>query len=259
MAWTFARSHVRIAVSAVALLLAPFIGTADAQVSVPGNYATIQAAINAVLSGGLPDGTTIDVQPGTYFEVLSVANTGRSMTVRGVGGPGATVVDAGGRNAPVLNVLRATGQVVFRGLTFRNAATAIEGGGFLIRESSPSLVDASSNRIRHTVVAGGRFLPRTRRLRAASSATTPPATSAAVSTSFRARAPCSPTRIFSATFPGQAAPVSGITALEAGFFPMIHRRRSAARASTPMVRNSPPEGSFIKVCLVRRTVVLCSS
>ena len=142
MAWTFPYSHVRITVSAVALLLAPFIGTADAQVSVPGNYATIQSAINAVLSGALPDGTRIDVQPGTYFEVLSVANTSRSMTVRGVGGPGATIVDAGGRMFPVLNVLRATGQVVFTGLTFRNAATSVEGGGFLIREASPSLVDA---------------------------------------------------------------------------------------------------------------------
>ena len=141
MAWTFPYSHVRIAVSAVALLLVPFIGTADAQVSVPGNYATIQSAINAVLSGALPDGTTIDVQPGTYFEVLSVANTSRSVTVRGVGGPGATIVDAGGRSVPVLNVLRASGQVVFTGLTFRNAATSVEGGGFLIREASPSLVD----------------------------------------------------------------------------------------------------------------------
>ena len=141
MAWTFSRSLVRITVSAVALALAPFIGTADAQVNVPGNYATIQSAINAVLSGGLPDGTTIDVQPGTHFEGLSVANTSRSVTVRGVGGPGATIVDAGGRNVPVLNVLRATGQVVFTGLTFRNAATSVEGGGFLIREASPSLVD----------------------------------------------------------------------------------------------------------------------
>ena len=142
MAWTLPHSHVRIAVSAVALVLVPFIGTADAQVNVPGNYATIQSALNAVMSGGLPDGTTIDVQPGTYFEVLSVANTSRSVTVRGVGGPGATIVDAGGRSVPVLNVLRASGQVVFRGLTFRNAATSIEGGGFLIRESSPSLVDS---------------------------------------------------------------------------------------------------------------------
>ncbi len=109
MAWSFAPSPIRIAVATIGLLGATLVGTAGAQVSVPGNYGTIQAAINAVTSGSLPDGTTIDVQPGTYFEALSVANTGRSMTVRGVGGPGATVVDAGGRNAPALYVLRATG------------------------------------------------------------------------------------------------------------------------------------------------------
>ncbi len=141
MAWSLSHLHIRITVSALALVLAPFIGTADAQVNVPGNYATIQSAINAVLSGALPDGTRIDVQPGTYFEVLSVANTSRSIVVSGVGGPAATIVDAGGRNAPVLNVLRATGAIVFTGLTFRKAATSVEGGGFLIREASPSLVD----------------------------------------------------------------------------------------------------------------------
>jgi predicted outer membrane repeat protein len=141
MPMSFARLRVPIVVSAVLGLLGLFVGTADAQVSVPGNYGSIQAAINAVMDGSLPDGTRIDVQPGTYFEVLLVANTSRSMTVRGVGGPSATVVDAGGRNAPALNVIGATGQVAFRGLTFRNAATSIDGGGFLIRESSPSLVD----------------------------------------------------------------------------------------------------------------------
>jgi FG-GAP-like repeat len=141
MAWSFVRLGIRIAFSVVGLLGVTCVGTADAQVSVPGNYATIQAAINAVMSGALPDGTTINVQPGTYFESLSVVNTGRSMTVRGVSGAGATVVDAGGRNAPALHVLRASGQVAFSGLTFRNAASSIEGGGFLVRESSPSLVD----------------------------------------------------------------------------------------------------------------------
>jgi pectin methylesterase-like acyl-CoA thioesterase len=46
--------------------------------TVPGDFTTIQAAINAVLVGSLPDGTVIDVQPGTYREALVIQNTTRS-------------------------------------------------------------------------------------------------------------------------------------------------------------------------------------
>jgi hypothetical protein len=136
-----ARACLRTIVVAIALLGGQFVGTAAAQVSVPGHYGTIQAAINAVVSGSLPDGTTINVQPGTYSEALHVASTTRSFTVLGVGGAASTVIDAGGRNAPALTVVRASGKMIFKGLAFRRGASAAEGGGFLIREASPSLVD----------------------------------------------------------------------------------------------------------------------
>ncbi len=127
----------------VGLLLlfgAPFVAVAEA-VTVPGDYPTIQAAINAVLAGSLPDGTTIDVQPGTYAETLSVKNTNRSLIVRGVGGAAGTIIDAAGRGVAALQIIQATGVVAFKGLTFRNGTSSIEGGGFLIRQSSPALVD----------------------------------------------------------------------------------------------------------------------
>jgi hypothetical protein len=126
----------------IGLVAAPLAGTASADVTVPGNYPSIQAAINAVLNGSLPNGTTINVQPGTYFEALSIVDTNRSVTVRGVGNSGATIIDAAGRNTAALTVWRATGQVVLRGLTFRHGSRpSVEGGGFLIREASPALTD----------------------------------------------------------------------------------------------------------------------
>ena len=125
----------------VLLVSPPFSGTAAAQVSVPGQYPTIQSAINAVVSGALPNGTTISVQAGTYLEALRIQNTDRSFTVRGVAGPGATVVDAQGRGTSALFVYRTTGQIVIEGLTFRNGSQGLEGGGFMIREASPSLVN----------------------------------------------------------------------------------------------------------------------
>jgi pectin methylesterase-like acyl-CoA thioesterase len=79
-------------------LLVSSVRDSSAQVSVPWTFPTIQSAINAVLSGGVADGTTIEVQPGTYFEALSIANTSRSVTVRAAGG--GVIVDASGKARP---------------------------------------------------------------------------------------------------------------------------------------------------------------
>jgi len=49
--------------TAVALLALPLDAEA---VTVPGDYPTIQAAINAVVSGALPNGKVIDLAPGSY-------------------------------------------------------------------------------------------------------------------------------------------------------------------------------------------------
>ena len=150
----------RLALLVAGLLGSPLVRAADAAtVSVPGNYPTVQAAINAVVNGSLPDGTSIDVQAGVYPEALVVANTGRSFTVRGVGGAASTVVDAAGRNAAALTVYRATGQIVFRGLTFRNGTPPIAaGGGFVIQESSPAFVDCVFESNRASSGGGGTLI-----------------------------------------------------------------------------------------------------
>jgi hypothetical protein len=136
--------HARSAVLLTSLLIGPSVVTAQAQVvSVPGDYPSIQAAINAVTSGARPSGTTINVQAGTYPEALVIANTPRSMTVRGVGGAANTVVDAIGKGAAAINVFRATGTVVIDGLTFRRGAPGTAaGGGFVVQESSPAFTDS---------------------------------------------------------------------------------------------------------------------
>ena len=110
------------------MVAAPRVSAA-ATVTVPGNYATIQQAMNSV-----PDGSTINVAAGTYAENLFLLNTTRSFTVRGVAG--STIVDAHGAGAGV-QVIGATGHIVFVGLTFRNG-TRDSGGGFLIQNSSPA-------------------------------------------------------------------------------------------------------------------------
>jgi parallel beta helix pectate lyase-like protein/VCBS repeat protein len=133
---------IRLAAVMVGILFGPFAGV-SAAATVPGDYPTIQAAINAVIAGSLPDGTTINVQPGVYPEALIVSPSAKSFTVRGIAGAGATFVDAAGKQAPALTVHLATGQVVFRGLTFRHGApTVAAGGGFVITQASPTFVDS---------------------------------------------------------------------------------------------------------------------
>ena len=137
------RRLLRITCVIAGLLAGPFIATAGAAVvNVPGTYPTIQSAINAVISGG-PDGTTINVQAGTYPETLSVSNTSRSLTVNAVGG--AVIVDANGKGLAAVTVTNATGSVVFLGLTFRNGfpGASGQGGGFLINASSPNFVNCT--------------------------------------------------------------------------------------------------------------------
>jgi hypothetical protein len=130
------RRRVATGVLFAALFAGPAVMDAAAQVSVPGNYSTIQAAIDAS-----PSGTTISVQPGTYREALGIIGTAKSLTIRGVGGPAVTIVDASGKGAAGINIFRATGTIVIEGLTFRNASVNTSGGGFVVNGSSPAFVN----------------------------------------------------------------------------------------------------------------------
>jgi hypothetical protein len=135
---------IRVAIVMAGLLTGPLVqASLAATVTVPGNYPTIQAAINAVLSGAVPDHSTINVQPGTYNEALVVGGvSNKSFTVRGTGGSGSTIVDAAGKGAAVLEMFLPGGQQTFRGLTFRHGAPPNNaGGGFVLTQSSPAFVD----------------------------------------------------------------------------------------------------------------------
>lgn len=80
-------------------------------VHVPGDFETIQAAIDAV--GG---GSTIRVGPGTYHEAISFV--GKSITVISSGGPAVTTIDASGKNASVVRFSNGEGSsAVLEGFT----------------------------------------------------------------------------------------------------------------------------------------------
>ena len=129
---------VCIALVLAGLQLGPLAVEAAAATVPSAQHPTIQAAIND--TGGVPNGSTIDVHPGVYFEALYIGE-GRSITIRGVAGPGSTIVDAGGKGATAIYVVRA-GTLVVRGITFRHGAPPVSsGGGLVVIESSPSFVD----------------------------------------------------------------------------------------------------------------------
>jgi len=149
------KTRIRGAILGVAMLGGPLAHAAIAQiVTVPDNYQTIQAAINAVGSGA-----TINVRPGTYFEALNVTTTAKSFTLRGISGAGETFVDAAGKGKPALTMYQVSGNVVIQGLTFRNGAPATNaGGGFVITQSSPSFFDTVFEKNTASAGAGGAIL-----------------------------------------------------------------------------------------------------
>ena len=129
MTLVYGRALTRLTILVAFIVAGPLVSAAST-VTVPGTYGTIQQAMDNV-----PDGGTVDVAAGTYHEALVLNNTVRSFTVRGVAG--STFVDAAGKNAAALQVIGATGHIVFQGLTFRNG-TRTAGGGFIIQNSSPA-------------------------------------------------------------------------------------------------------------------------
>src|SRR5712692_6355903 len=133
-----------------------WVGTATEAATVPGDFSTIQAAINAVVNGALPDGTIIDIQPGTYAEALLIGATSRSMTLRAAGGAGTAVVDATGKGTSVLQVINATGNIRIDGLKLRNGkGDASHGGGFTCQSASPTVVNCTVENNSSTSNGGG--------------------------------------------------------------------------------------------------------
>ena len=98
---------------------------------VPLDYPTIQAAVDAAV-----DGDIIEVEPGTYFEAVSIEN--KSLDIVGVGGADITTIDATGIDAPAVTAEAAVAAVVsLEGLLITggggrpDGATRTVGGGVL--------------------------------------------------------------------------------------------------------------------------------
>jgi len=93
-------------------------------------YASISAAIAAA-----PEGATIEVSAGTYGPIdLS----GRSLTVRSLGGAATAILDGGTSARPVTMTSPAAGATVVQGFTIRNGR-ADKGGGVYVANATMSL------------------------------------------------------------------------------------------------------------------------
>lgn len=92
-----------------------------ATVSVPGDYATIQAGIDAAVDGDL-----VLVSPGTYAENIDFQ--GKAITVKSSQGSGVTTIDGGGKSNGSIGVTFHRGEgrgSVIEGFTITNSETAI--------------------------------------------------------------------------------------------------------------------------------------
>lgn len=105
-----------------------------AVIQVPGDFSTIQAALNAATSGD-----EIEVAPGTYTEVI--AFQGKAVTLRSSGGPAVTTIDGTGLNGSVVHATNGEGpDTVLQGFTITGGSATL-GGGMRNEGSSPTIID----------------------------------------------------------------------------------------------------------------------
>ena len=123
-----------MAVALVAPAAVPRGAAAASTFDVPGQFATIQAAINAAAPGDI-----VLVAPGTYFE--SINFSGKAITVTSSGGPASTIIDAGGAGRVATFSGGEGRSSVLRGFTLQNgrAGSPESGGGIEISGSSPTI------------------------------------------------------------------------------------------------------------------------
>ena len=114
------------------ILLAPSIMQAQQTINVPGNYSTIQGAINAANNGD-----TVLVAPGTYVEKINFNS--KAITVTSSGGPSVTIIDGGANGSVVTFSGGETLDTKLSGFTIRNGFYNGPGGGIYIFGASPSI------------------------------------------------------------------------------------------------------------------------
>jgi len=124
----------RIFVAFIFLLIGGRIATA-ATLEVPGDYPTIQDAINAAVSG-VDD---IRVAPGTYHENIDFLGKQIDLHSTDVNKPEDTIID-GGRNGSVITFDNCGPGAKLRGFTIRNGQSDY-GGGIECFDSSPTIAN----------------------------------------------------------------------------------------------------------------------
>jgi parallel beta-helix repeat protein len=104
-----------------------------ATIYVPGDYSTIQDAIDNAYAGD-----EVLVSDGTYPENINFI--GKAITVRSVNGPNVTIID-GGFNESVVKFINNEGvDSVLEGFTIQRGLSTL-GGGILCEFSSPTITD----------------------------------------------------------------------------------------------------------------------
>src|SRR5262245_50554781 len=134
MSRRFKRWLVPFAVAFLALGAAPAAVSATGTLNVPGDFATIQAAIDAATPGD-----TVLVASGTYHEHIDFE--GKAIAVASAGGPNSTVID-GGANGRVVNFSNGEGRgSILRGFTVRNGSEieGVPGAGIRVFRADPTI------------------------------------------------------------------------------------------------------------------------
>jgi len=137
-------NRTRCGATAASILLCGGAAFSGVTIDVPGDFPTIQAAIDAAAPGDV-----VLVAPGTYVE--SIDFLGKGIVVRSSDGPAATVIDGTGAKASVVTFVGGEGpETVFEGFTVTNGivGTVYEplpffrfGGGMYVEQSSPTIHD----------------------------------------------------------------------------------------------------------------------
>jgi hypothetical protein len=113
---------------------------------VPENFSTIQAAINAAVTGD-----TVRVAPGKYIENINFQ--GKAITVLSDAGPDFTIIDGNLANSVVVFITGEGPNSILDGFTIRNGKSPVtDGGGIRISNASPTI---RHNRIVNNSSCGG--------------------------------------------------------------------------------------------------------
>ena len=105
-----------------------------AEIQVPGDHATIQAAIDAAIAGD-----EILVAPGSYAETIDFK--GKAIALRSSAGPAVTIIDGSGLEQSVVRCTSGEGpDSVLQGFTV-TGGSAVSGGGMRNENSSPTVLD----------------------------------------------------------------------------------------------------------------------